>query len=691
MMITGIVQGDDERGRVIRRTLARYLLILQAVTFQAISISVKRRFPSIDHLVEAGIMTKEEQLAYNEIPGVYGKWWAPAAWFTTLAIRSRREGRIKDDTLLKHLLQELYKFRNGCGDLFAFDWISIPLVYTQAVTIAVYTYFAAVIMARQYLDPSQGYSGHEVDLYIPVFTLLEFFFFMGWLKVAEQLINPFGEDDDDFELNFILDRNLVVSMYIVDQMHNQLPKLVKDTYWDDLRPSLPYTKSSVGLRRQPYLGSAMNLDIHPEDSEFIPPSLETIMEDELISDTHHRFNQHGNSDLASPSIADQLVNFDYNTNACDISLGNGSRPQSSVSQSALNLLHDSFFGSRIINMIIGSSNENITPQLNGNVKNSKDKSGSHSAGVGGGFSSALGQFSLKSPRKRTRKISVPNNLKPSISSSLISKTSMEDFDRKMGSSASPHTGRHRKPISEFYGKETSSSTSSFYRHNQHPNQNNGYNPNYPDERRSLVIDLEEGANLESKLYSQTHLGSSQLSRAFSGSIDENGLGLSYPPSRAEIQSIGPGSSVGGHTDSYANEDGTASHSHIVPSSSFNNDVDPSLIMEGIRASPSIRSSETYGSSYSALNNYSSTQLGESSEVEENGQNARCNVSTANGTVTNLATSTSENDPDESADHSGESETFDHSSSHESLGPYGSNQSTVTSITQLLGKGNKEHK
>ena len=42
--------------------------------------------------------------------------------------------------------------------------------------------------------------------HFPVFTILEFFFFMGWLKVAESLVNPFGENDEDLEILLIVER-----------------------------------------------------------------------------------------------------------------------------------------------------------------------------------------------------------------------------------------------------------------------------------------------------------------------------------------------------------------------------------------------------------------------------------------------------------------------------------------------------
>jgi predicted membrane chloride channel (bestrophin family) len=67
-------------------------------------------------------------------------------------------------------------------------------------------------MGRQWVVQK---SNSIIDLYFPVFTTLQFFFYMGWLKVAETLINPFGEDDDDFEVNWLIDRNLQVRIILI--------------------------------------------------------------------------------------------------------------------------------------------------------------------------------------------------------------------------------------------------------------------------------------------------------------------------------------------------------------------------------------------------------------------------------------------------------------------------------------------
>lgn len=74
------------------------------------------------------------------------------------------------------------------------------------MTLAVYSYFITNVMGHQWTKGTK----YKFDLYFPVFTTLEFFFYIGWLKVAESMINPFGDDDDDFEVNWMVDRNLQV-------------------------------------------------------------------------------------------------------------------------------------------------------------------------------------------------------------------------------------------------------------------------------------------------------------------------------------------------------------------------------------------------------------------------------------------------------------------------------------------------
>lgn len=53
----------------------------------------------------------------------------------------------------------------------------------------------------------------NIMMCIPIMTMLQYLFYVGWMKVAEGLLNPFGEDDDDFECNFLIDKNFSVSFH----------------------------------------------------------------------------------------------------------------------------------------------------------------------------------------------------------------------------------------------------------------------------------------------------------------------------------------------------------------------------------------------------------------------------------------------------------------------------------------------
>ncbi|XP_076975712.1 bestrophin-2a [Tamandua tetradactyla] len=268
-VVAGTVHGRDERGRLYRRTLMRYVGLSGVLILRSVSTAVFKRFPTMDHVVEAGFMTREERKKFENLNSSYNKYWVPCVWFCNLAAHARREGRIRDNSALKLLLEELNMFRAKCGRLFHYDWISVPLVYTQVVTIAVYTYFLACLIGRQFLDPAQGYKDHDLDLCVPIFTLLQFFFYVGWLKVAEQLINPFGEDDDDFETNFLIDRNFQVSMLAVDEMYDDLATLEKDLYWNAANARAPYTAATAFLLQQPsFQGSTFDITLAKEDMQF---------------------------------------------------------------------------------------------------------------------------------------------------------------------------------------------------------------------------------------------------------------------------------------------------------------------------------------------------------------------------------------------------------------------------------------
>ncbi|XP_049303311.1 bestrophin-1 isoform X5 [Bactrocera dorsalis] len=306
VFVSSNVHGQDERGRVMRRTIMRYVCLCLTMVLINVSPRVKKRFPDLTHLVDAGLLNDNEKAiieSMNKGFPRHSKHWLPIVWAASIITRARKEGRIRDDFAVKTIIDELNKFRGQCGLLISYDTISVPLVYTQVVTLAVYSFFLCSVMGQQWTEDKQAFQ--KIDIYFPVFTTLQFFFYMGWLKVAESLINPFGEDDDDFEVNWMVDRNLQVSYLIVDEMHHDHPELIKDQYWDEVFPNeLPYTVASERFREEHPEPSTAKIEV--SNKAAMPTTLSSVRIDEMADDASGIHFTAGNGKVrhgSSPSLA----------------------------------------------------------------------------------------------------------------------------------------------------------------------------------------------------------------------------------------------------------------------------------------------------------------------------------------------------------------------------------------------------
>lgn len=278
------VEGFDEESRMLRRNLMRYMNLALILVLRSISSAVKQRFPTLDHVVEAGFMTEPEKMLFSAIPAnEFNTYWVPCTWFIYRLQEATKKGKLLNQYSLENIMREFCEFRAKCGLLWCYDWVSIPMVYTQVVTLATYVFFIFTIIGRQKIDGfnvnkamRSGRIPLDIDLYIPIFTILQFFFYMGLLKVAEQLINPFGDDDEDFELNWLIDRHVKASFLGVDILMNpeRIPPMVKDYYWDKQDCPIPYTEASMHFKKKTYRGSADELKVPEEKSYMILPEIE---------------------------------------------------------------------------------------------------------------------------------------------------------------------------------------------------------------------------------------------------------------------------------------------------------------------------------------------------------------------------------------------------------------------------------
>jgi len=228
--------------RSTRRKVVRYSLLSMLLVFKQISAKISKKYKTHQSLVDHGLMTETEKIKLEKLEKdtdkQYHLYWVPIRWAQNAVRQAYNDGGVETDVMLDRLHGEIGKYAGCLGNLLCYAWVNIPLVYTQIVTISVHLYFAVALLGRQHLTPTRyvgaagnyvkvdqgtadsvnlaGYDDSILDIYVPLFTILQYIFYFGWMQVARTLINPFGGDDDeDFEMEYLIDRNFQVGNIMV--------------------------------------------------------------------------------------------------------------------------------------------------------------------------------------------------------------------------------------------------------------------------------------------------------------------------------------------------------------------------------------------------------------------------------------------------------------------------------------------
>ncbi|KAK6749320.1 hypothetical protein RB195_001743 [Necator americanus] len=267
ILFASYIRGGGESTRILRRNMVRYMVLCQALVLRDISMQVRKRFPTMDTLAASGLMTEEEMDILDEIKDPYSRYWAPIQWCVNLVYECKADGRIDDYYLMNKIIDEISKFRHGLAALLKYDWVPVPLVYPQVIFLAVRFYFVICLFGRQFIVTGTNPSG--IDLWLPITTMIQFIVYMGWMKVAEALLNPLGEDDDDLECNYVIDKNLITGYSMVEENLAKIPQQKKDDFWGIDKIAPLYSIESAERSVHPLVGSASKINLVKNRHEIV--------------------------------------------------------------------------------------------------------------------------------------------------------------------------------------------------------------------------------------------------------------------------------------------------------------------------------------------------------------------------------------------------------------------------------------
>ena len=100
------IEGFDDDSRMLRRSLMRWMNLALILVLRSISSAVKQRFPTLDHVVEAGFMTVNEKKLFESVPAnEFNTYWVPCTWFVYRLQEATKHGRLLNQYALENIMR----------------------------------------------------------------------------------------------------------------------------------------------------------------------------------------------------------------------------------------------------------------------------------------------------------------------------------------------------------------------------------------------------------------------------------------------------------------------------------------------------------------------------------------------------------------------------------------------------------
>lgn len=143
-------RGNSESLRSLRRTIGRYVNLMNALGWRHISTKIMKRFPTVHHFVEAGFMSESEYELYQAYKiADQERHLVPLLWTLRILAVQKKNGAI-DPTQFRQATAEAIRMKDCVRKVQNYTWVCIPLVYTQVRIVTIWLYTIACTLDSVY-------------------------------------------------------------------------------------------------------------------------------------------------------------------------------------------------------------------------------------------------------------------------------------------------------------------------------------------------------------------------------------------------------------------------------------------------------------------------------------------------------------------------------------------------------------